>query len=347
MGSRAAVLAAAVTTVLAVAFLGGWATGKLPFSGAGDSQLAEPGVYLVAVGDMPQATLDAVALREQAALGVPVHVLPPQPLPAEAFDTTGARVVAEDALASMAEQLPEARDRERTVVIAITPVEMAIRGRPDWASALTFRADGPYALISTARLDPSLAGIPDLEWLSELRLRKLVARHVGSIYLGLEPSLDRRSVLYADVVGVDDVDAMNETFRPRPRTRTERAWARAVNAACRDSAGAIGAVLPTGGQSSPAQLLAASRVSIGVDGSLIRTIARLQPARKNREPARRLLSELAAARDDDRRAVEQLARRWDESVVSRWASERAASVVAIRALSLQLGVRRCAAYASG
>ena len=56
---------------------------------------------------------------------------------------------------------------------------------------------------------------PDEELLRS-RLRKMVIKNIGMMYYGLPVSRDPRSVLYGNVLGLDDLDYMSEFFEPRP-----------------------------------------------------------------------------------------------------------------------------------
>jgi hypothetical protein len=54
---------------------------------------------------------------------------------------------------------------------------------------------------------PILGGI-----LESARLRKMATRYIGILYFGLPLSFDRDSVLYQDILGVTDLDAMGEDY---------------------------------------------------------------------------------------------------------------------------------------
>ena len=75
--------------------------------------------------------------------------------------------------------------------------------------------DQRMAVVSYARMDPANLGDPPDDQLLMTRLRKMIAKNVGIIVYGLPPSRNPRSVLYGNILGVDDLDRMTEEFDPR------------------------------------------------------------------------------------------------------------------------------------
>jgi hypothetical protein len=78
----------------------------------------------------------------------------------------------------------------QAVIIAVTEVEM------DWFS---WRDDGRFAVVSTARLTPD-------------QFRKQVSKSLGLLWFELPRSTDSRSVLYDAVGGRIDLDLMSDEF---------------------------------------------------------------------------------------------------------------------------------------
>jgi predicted Zn-dependent protease len=71
------------------------------------------------------------------------------------------------------------------------------------------------AVVSYARMDPAYLGITPDEELLRSRLRKMIFKNIGMMYYSLPVSRDPRSVLYGNVLGLDDLDYMSEFFEPR------------------------------------------------------------------------------------------------------------------------------------
>lgn len=57
--------------------------------------------------------------------------------------------------------------------------------------------------------------VDDLRSALRSRLRKMVAKNIGIMYFGMSASDNPRSVLFRNVLGVDDLDRMTEEFDPK------------------------------------------------------------------------------------------------------------------------------------
>ncbi len=88
--------------------------------------------------------------------------------------------------------------------------DLYIRGRPDWRWAFGPRDEAHLGVVSTARMSAGSGLFHDV--IESARLRKMATRDIGVLYFGLPLSTDRRSVLYQDILGVDDLDAMGEDY---------------------------------------------------------------------------------------------------------------------------------------
>jgi predicted Zn-dependent protease len=62
------------------------------------------------------------------------------------------------------------------------------------------------AVVSTARMRLHYAGEPPDENLAETRLRKMVTKDIGILYYRLAPNQNPRSVLYNQIVGIEELD---------------------------------------------------------------------------------------------------------------------------------------------
>ena len=88
--------------------------------------------------------------------------------------------------------------------------------RETWRYAFSLRSnENSVAVVSYARMDPAYLGNTPDEELLRSRLRKMVIKNIGIMYYGLPVSRDPRSVLYGNVLGLDDLDCMSEFFEPR------------------------------------------------------------------------------------------------------------------------------------
>lgn len=88
--------------------------------------------------------------------------------------------------------------------------------RDRWRFTFSLRSrDRRVAVVSYARMDPKNLGEPADAEVLQSRLRKMVLKNIGIMYFGLPASGNPRSVLYGNILGVDDLDRMTEEFDPK------------------------------------------------------------------------------------------------------------------------------------
>jgi predicted Zn-dependent protease len=84
-----------------------------------------------------------------------------------------------------------------------------------WAFTFSLRdEDNHVAVVSYARMDPTLFGNERDDALTETRLFKMIAKDIGIICYGREVSQNPRSVLYGNILGTDELDVMTDEFDP-------------------------------------------------------------------------------------------------------------------------------------
>jgi predicted Zn-dependent protease len=179
-----------------------------PTSGASASAL-----YVVALEDFPGSLLDRLQTYFRDKYGLELSVLPAIPLASDVADRSRQQVVGERLIEAMSAASPP--DGASSVVIGLTRFDMMLEGKPEWSFAFSLR-DNPrrMAVISTARMDPRNFGQPPDDDLLFHRMAKMVAKNVGILYLGLALSTDPASVMYGNVLSVDDLDLMGEDLPP-------------------------------------------------------------------------------------------------------------------------------------
>jgi predicted Zn-dependent protease len=166
-------------------------------------------VLLAPLDDFAAAELEDLAEFYAVRYGIEVDVLPPASIPASARDPARYQLVAEELIDVLRAAYPEAGDPDH-VVIGVTSDDLYIRSVPDWNWAFGFRDEGHLAVVSTARMGPALG--PFGHRLEPARLRKMVTKNIGVLYFELRQSDDPVSVLYDNILGLDDLDGMGEDF---------------------------------------------------------------------------------------------------------------------------------------
>jgi predicted Zn-dependent protease len=167
-------------------------------------------LYFAPFDDFPADRVTMLVDYYRTKYGVEARVLRPALLDPNAWDAQRGQVVAESVLASVKAVHGDVASDPGAVIIALVTRDMYLRTRTDWAWAFGLRSDGRFAVVSTARMtwpggSAGEAGVPS-------RLRKMVGKDVGLMYFGLPVSDDPHSVLYRDILGVDDLDRMGEDF---------------------------------------------------------------------------------------------------------------------------------------
>lgn len=165
----------------------------------------DPVLYLVPIHAAPEL-MDALAAYYREKLGLNVQTLAAMQADSLAFDQARQQLVAEELVQMI-------RDRYRGQVrsgsvIGVTSWDMYIRSRP-WQFGFSWR-EAPYAVVSYARMDPARLGEPESRDRLLRRLRKMISKNVGVLMFRLGPSTDRTSVMYQDIMGVDDLDRIEE-----------------------------------------------------------------------------------------------------------------------------------------
>ena len=121
---------------------------------------------------------------------VSIRTLPAALLRRDAVDDERNQLIAERRLEVLRRQYPVRH--ARAVVVGLTQFDMYIR-QASWNYAFSLRAEPSYAVVSNVRMDPVNYGdSPDQELL-EARLRKMVAKNIGVLYLRLSQDSNREA----------------------------------------------------------------------------------------------------------------------------------------------------------
>ena len=174
-------------------------------------------LYLIAIGSVPADLLDGFVAHFHKKLGASSKVLTPLGFDNLTFDAQRSQMVADRLIQAVRYRYPTLVKKPQTRIIAITPYDMYMEGmREQWRFTFSLRSsDERLAVVSYARMDPVKLGNRPDEALLRTRLRKMITKNIGIICFGLPPSENPRSVLFSNVLGVDDLDRMTEDFNPK------------------------------------------------------------------------------------------------------------------------------------
>jgi predicted Zn-dependent protease len=177
----------------------------------------ERDLYFIAVGDVPDPMMRELVAHFQSRLNVPIAVLPALAFDRTTFDPVRSQVVADRVISEIRIRHATLARDPRTRVIGITPYDMYMKATERaWNFTFSLRSeDRRLAVVSYARMDPAnLTGRPHDDLLKS-RLRKMIAKNIGIMHYDLPFSQDPRSVLFGNILGLDDLDGMSEFFEPR------------------------------------------------------------------------------------------------------------------------------------
>jgi predicted Zn-dependent protease len=167
-------------------------------------------LYLVPLDGTSEADIAELARFYGERYGITVKSLSAVAIKPQAFDAGRNQFVGEDALAAMAVAFQAPLADPAAVIIGVADGDLYLRSRPDWGWAFGIRSgDGRLAVVATYRMT-LLGGGDSSRRMS--RLRKMVGKDIGLMYYGLATSADPSSMLYGNILGVDDLDRMGEEF---------------------------------------------------------------------------------------------------------------------------------------
>lgn len=313
------------------------ATAAAPAAAAAPS--LEPGhVYLMPLDGFPLARARALASHVQRKLRVRVSVTGRRRSPAGAW-YAGRKQIAASAVTRIVLARSRLVSSPETTLIGLTNRDMFIPGE-SWKFAFSLR-DGQVAVVSSARMDPAFLGLPADPALAFERLRKMVIKDVSIVHFGDFESEDKRSVLYGDVLGTDDLDFMTEDVEPR-ESRAQRRWIGRADSVCTDwqvAALVLGA--KAGPMKTTAQVYRFLERAVPLNERFARRFLRLRPAPEDRRLHGRLVSELHAMLREDRSALRSLSPRSSTDQFGRAFASSIKHNVVMQSLALRLGSEGC------
>lgn len=167
-------------------------------------------VFLVPIEDFPVDRATAIAEHFRAKFGVAIEVAPAVEWPEDAYVERRRQMNA----ALMLTRLESiyATPGSHGVAIGLTTRDM-FNPEVNWAYVFSYRGNNRVAVVSPARMDRGCMGLVQADDDRIMaRLRKMVGKNIGILYFGLGMSADPASMLYANIGGPQELDAMSELF---------------------------------------------------------------------------------------------------------------------------------------
>jgi predicted Zn-dependent protease len=172
----------------------------------------KPGkVYFVPIGDAPTAEINDLVNHYHEKFGIVAEVLPPIKPFENDYDRARQQYIAEGLVQTML-RMSDYRMSPSDVLIGITADDIYPRSR-DWQFCFGYRfGEQRAAVVSTARMSLHYAGQPQAEANLRQRLRKVVTKDIGILYFGKPDSDNPRSVMYKNILGIQELDLVSEDF---------------------------------------------------------------------------------------------------------------------------------------
>ena len=168
-------------------------------------------LYLIPLGDFPADLAADLASFYRDKYKLEIETLPSVPISEVAVNRKRGQLIAEQVVAIMKHANPQITNDPEAIMIGLTTQDMYINQK-DWRFAFSWRDEGRYAVVSSARMYLPLRRWKITKRLMVKRLRKMVTKNVGILYYHLAQNDNPRSVLYRNVGGIRDLDYMREDF---------------------------------------------------------------------------------------------------------------------------------------
>jgi len=171
-------------------------------------------VCLAPLGAVSPALVQQLVDHYREEYDVPITVLTPNAVPRSLVDPVREQIDATALTEHMGGLFPEAYADPEIVLIGLTPADM-YGTDVDWRFKFGQRGTfaDPKAVVSTFRMDPLSFGAAQDDELMYSRARKMVTRYIGELYFDLPNNEDPKSLLYDNILSVDDLDHMEEPLR--------------------------------------------------------------------------------------------------------------------------------------
>jgi predicted Zn-dependent protease len=168
-------------------------------------------VCLVPLGQVQPNLIQHLVDHYGDQYGLTITVLTPSAVPSDIVNPLRGQVDAPTLTDYMGSLFPDAYRDPNVVLIGLTPVDLYHEDSHfRYVFGVKRTATDPKATISTFRMNPVAYGEPPNDELLFSRARKLVSKYIGLLFYGLSASPDPRSPLYDSILGLADLDNMEE-----------------------------------------------------------------------------------------------------------------------------------------
>ncbi len=169
-------------------------------------------IYFVPLGDFPVDQLQTLVQYYHEKYGLEITILNSVPVDPMIRNASRQQLMAEILAASLRRSVPEHGGEPGSILIGFTAEDMYPTSK-NWQFAFGWRlGDTGSAVVSSARLSlPDIGQVLERD-LAGKRLRKVVTKDIGILYYGLPQSQNPKSVLYKQIMGIEELDEEGDDF---------------------------------------------------------------------------------------------------------------------------------------
>ena len=169
-------------------------------------------IYFIPIGDFPADQLQSLAEYYHEKYGIEITIVNSVPVNPLTRNASRQQLMAENLAAGLRNSVPEHASEPGSILIGFTPEDI-YPATMNWQFAFGWRlGEARSAVVSTARLSLPDIGQPLERDLPNKRLRKIVTKDIGILYYGLPQSQNPKSVLYNQIMGIEELDEVGDDF---------------------------------------------------------------------------------------------------------------------------------------
>lgn len=169
-------------------------------------------IYFVPIGDAPISEIQGLVSHYREKFGLESTVLPALVPTASNRNADRQQLIAEALAASMHTAYAEYLQNNSSILIGITSEDMYPLSQ-DWQFCFGWRiGEIRSVVVSTARMNLQYEGEPIAVANGTARVQKVVTKDIGILYHHKNASNNPRSVLFNGILGIEELDLVNEDF---------------------------------------------------------------------------------------------------------------------------------------
>ena len=169
-------------------------------------------IYFVPIGDFPVDQLQNLAQYYHEKYDLEITVVNRVPVDPATRDASRGQLMAESLAASLRNSVSDHGGEPGSILIGFTSEDIYPTSK-NWQFAFGWRlGESRSAVVSSARLSLPDIGQPLERDLPGKRLRKIVTKDIGILYYGLPQNQNPKSVLYNQIMGIEELDQVGEDF---------------------------------------------------------------------------------------------------------------------------------------